>query len=351
MKVIDSLGFIEVLGFVAGIEAADAMLKSASVRLIRQHEVHPGLVTLVIEGDLAACRAAVNAGSAAASRVGVVLGSHVIGRPDGDTESMILNLIPQSLADYKGKGSLNNDASSIKDDASNNEPQKVVSVAEQKKTQATPKINVGSSPKVVTSVAVPVKKDTSIKQTAPLKQATTKSEGKVVETKKAELITKPITKSVEAKTPIQKIPTDQKSVEQKTEEAKSQIVADNEKKIVSTVAQVKTASSIEPNKPTSQNDKKAPSIALKNQLEQAAAIVKQKSDTTGKKTVETVAPVRSELDQAIEYILLAQRGYTWSEISKHFPKHSKQLQQKLDRAVVSGKIIKVGARYCKPNKE
>lgn len=96
MKSIDSLGFLEVFGFTAGVEAADAMMKSAQVRLVSQHELNPGLVTLVVEGDLASCRAAVNAGKAAAARVGMVVGSHVIGRPDKDTESMILQYLPES---------------------------------------------------------------------------------------------------------------------------------------------------------------------------------------------------------------------------------------------------------------
>jgi ethanolamine utilization protein EutK len=92
---INALGSVEVYGLVAGIEAADAMLKSAQVRLLRQYEVHPGLITLAIEGDLGACRAAVAAGVAAASRIGTVISSHVIGRPDGDTETMVEELIPR----------------------------------------------------------------------------------------------------------------------------------------------------------------------------------------------------------------------------------------------------------------
>ena len=92
---IDALGFIEVYGLVAGIEAADAMLKSAQVRLLRQHEVRPGLITLVVEGDLAACRAAVSAGAAAASRVGSVISENVIGRPDADTETLVMDFTPR----------------------------------------------------------------------------------------------------------------------------------------------------------------------------------------------------------------------------------------------------------------
>ena len=99
----NALGFIEVYGLVAGIEAADAMLKSAQVRLLRQYEVRPGLITVVVEGDLAACRAAVAAGVAAASRVGTVIAENVIGRPDQDTETLIMTLIPRPAA---GKGTI-----------------------------------------------------------------------------------------------------------------------------------------------------------------------------------------------------------------------------------------------------
>ncbi|MDR3362211.1 MAG: BMC domain-containing protein [Desulfovibrio sp.] len=93
MNRLDALGFVEVYGLATGIETADAMLKSAQVRLVRQHGVHPGLITLVVEGDLASCRAAVNAGVAAASRMGAVIASHVIGRPDADTETLVLDMI------------------------------------------------------------------------------------------------------------------------------------------------------------------------------------------------------------------------------------------------------------------
>ena len=101
MSTINALGFIEVYGLVAGIEAADAMLKSAQVRLLREHGVHPGLITLVVEGDLAACGAAVNAGIAAASRVGKVVSSHVIGRPDPDTENLIMGMLRETAPEEK----------------------------------------------------------------------------------------------------------------------------------------------------------------------------------------------------------------------------------------------------------
>ena len=93
---IDALGFLEVRGLVAAIEAADAMLKAADVKLIRSHQVDPRFFTLVVEGDLAACRAAVDAGKAAASRLGEVVSRLGIGRPDGDTEAMVLDLVDRS---------------------------------------------------------------------------------------------------------------------------------------------------------------------------------------------------------------------------------------------------------------
>lgn len=80
----DALGFVEVDGFVSGVVAADAMLQSAQVRLLPWHNIRPGIITLVVEGDLAACRAAVGAGVAAAKAVGQVLSHHVIGRLDPD---------------------------------------------------------------------------------------------------------------------------------------------------------------------------------------------------------------------------------------------------------------------------
>lgn len=86
---IDSLGLLEVYGLVSGIDAADAMLKSANVRILNYERVIPGMVTLVVEGDLAACRAAIDAGIAAASRSGRVIGYKVIGRPDGDIEWLV----------------------------------------------------------------------------------------------------------------------------------------------------------------------------------------------------------------------------------------------------------------------
>ena len=64
MRSVNALGFIEMYGLVGCIEAADAMVKSANVSLVQHGEISAGLVTVVVEGDVAACQAAVNAGVA-----------------------------------------------------------------------------------------------------------------------------------------------------------------------------------------------------------------------------------------------------------------------------------------------
>ncbi|TKV23922.1 ethanolamine utilization microcompartment protein EutK [Citrobacter freundii] len=86
---INSLGLLEVDGMVAAVDAADAMLKAANVRLLSHQVLDPGRLTLVVEGDLAACRAALDAGCAAAARTGRVISRKEIGRPDDDTQWLI----------------------------------------------------------------------------------------------------------------------------------------------------------------------------------------------------------------------------------------------------------------------
>ena len=76
---INALGLLEVEGMVAAVDAADAMLKAANVRLLSHEVLDPGRLTLVVEGDLAACRAALDAGAAAARRTGCVISRREIG--------------------------------------------------------------------------------------------------------------------------------------------------------------------------------------------------------------------------------------------------------------------------------
>ncbi|XMB72933.1 BMC domain-containing protein [Mycoplasmatota bacterium WC30] len=85
----EALGLIETRGFVGAIEAADAMVKSANVRLIGKEKTGSGLVTVMVRGDVGAVKAAVEAGSEAARRVGELVSAHVIPRPHEDVEELL----------------------------------------------------------------------------------------------------------------------------------------------------------------------------------------------------------------------------------------------------------------------
>ncbi len=88
MESFDALGMIETKGLTALIEAADAMAKAARVQLVGYQQVGGGYVTALVRGDVAACKAATDAGAAAAKRVGEVVAVHVIPRPHGDLEDI-----------------------------------------------------------------------------------------------------------------------------------------------------------------------------------------------------------------------------------------------------------------------
>jgi len=86
---LEALGIIETKGLTALVEACDAMLKSANVTLLGWQKIGSGLVTAYVVGDVAAVKAAVDAGSNAASRVGEVVGIQVIPRPHEDLGSVL----------------------------------------------------------------------------------------------------------------------------------------------------------------------------------------------------------------------------------------------------------------------
>ena len=88
-NITEALGMIETKGLVASVEAADAMVKAANVRLIGKVHVGGGLVTVMVRGDVGATKAAVEAGSAAASRLGELVATHVIPRPHQDVEMIL----------------------------------------------------------------------------------------------------------------------------------------------------------------------------------------------------------------------------------------------------------------------
>jgi len=89
MAVLEALGMIETRGLVACIEGSDAMLKAANVRLAGYRPVGAGLVSAYAKGDVAAVKAAVDAGAAAASKVGEVVSVHVIPRPHEDLKNLV----------------------------------------------------------------------------------------------------------------------------------------------------------------------------------------------------------------------------------------------------------------------
>lgn len=89
MSVNNALGMIETKGLVGAIEAADAMVKAANVRLVGKVLVGGGLVTVMVRGDVGAVKAATDAGAAAAERVGELISIHVIPRPHEDVELIL----------------------------------------------------------------------------------------------------------------------------------------------------------------------------------------------------------------------------------------------------------------------
>jgi ethanolamine utilization protein EutM len=80
----EALGMVETKGYVGSIEASDAMVKAANVRIVRTVQIGGGLITVLARGDVGSIKAAVDAGAAAAARVGELIGSHVIARPHDD---------------------------------------------------------------------------------------------------------------------------------------------------------------------------------------------------------------------------------------------------------------------------
>lgn len=85
----EALGMVECMGLVAMIEAADAMVKTANVRLVGYEKVDAGLVTAIVRGEVGAVKAAVDAGASAARRVGTVTGVHVIPSPHSEVSDGI----------------------------------------------------------------------------------------------------------------------------------------------------------------------------------------------------------------------------------------------------------------------
>ncbi len=80
----EALGMVETKGYTGSVEASDAMVKAANVSLVKTVQIGGGFITVLVRGDVGSVKAAVDAGSSAASRVGELVSSHVIARPHED---------------------------------------------------------------------------------------------------------------------------------------------------------------------------------------------------------------------------------------------------------------------------
>jgi len=96
----DALGMIEARGFAAMVEASDAMVKAAKVELVSYERIGGGYVTAIVRGDIAAVRAALDAGGRAAECVGEVISVHIIPRPHTNVDEML----PLGRGPVKAKG-------------------------------------------------------------------------------------------------------------------------------------------------------------------------------------------------------------------------------------------------------
>ncbi len=85
----EALGMIETRGFPAAVEAADAMVKAAKVELVSYEKTGGGYITVVIRGDVAAVKAACDAGRAGATRVGEIVAVHIIARPHQNVDDVL----------------------------------------------------------------------------------------------------------------------------------------------------------------------------------------------------------------------------------------------------------------------
>ena len=86
---LEALGMVETKGLVGSIEAADAMVKAANVVLIGKEYIGAGFVTVMVRGDVGAVKASIDAGAAAARRVGELVSVHVIPRPHSEVEKIL----------------------------------------------------------------------------------------------------------------------------------------------------------------------------------------------------------------------------------------------------------------------
>ncbi len=153
-----SYGFVETRGFIAAIEAADAMLKAAKVELVSRRKAGGALVMVIVKGRLDACRAAVDAGSAAADRIGELISAHVIPNPYGDTEQLV--------SQYLGGRKKKKQAQAVKSTAQKKQPvQKRVTKEKKAIAPTRRKQTVPSEKKEAPKKAIPSKAEREEKAT------------------------------------------------------------------------------------------------------------------------------------------------------------------------------------------
>jgi ethanolamine utilization protein EutM len=86
---LQALGLVETRGLVAAIQAADAMVKAANVKLVTRQQPGGGLISIIVQGDVGAVKAAVDAGATAANQIGHVVSAHIIPRPHDGMEDIL----------------------------------------------------------------------------------------------------------------------------------------------------------------------------------------------------------------------------------------------------------------------
>ena len=94
----EALGMIETKGYVGAVEASDAMVKAANVTLVKTIPIGGGLITVLARGDVGSVKAAVDAGSKAAGKVGELISSHIIARPHEDLCKVFIGEAPKAVA-------------------------------------------------------------------------------------------------------------------------------------------------------------------------------------------------------------------------------------------------------------
>jgi ethanolamine utilization protein EutM len=94
----EAIGMIETRGYVGSVEASDAMVKAANVSLVKTIQIGGGMITVLARGDVGSVKAAVDAGSKAAGKVGELISSHIIARPHEDLLKVFIDTTPPAKA-------------------------------------------------------------------------------------------------------------------------------------------------------------------------------------------------------------------------------------------------------------